>query len=215
MSADDAVDWAGFGYSEIAFLMSQMEGSAVDTARAYFDFDDSVWSNDVLSAGLSSLFARALLMHRGEDALIPHEEAALLSAGINDAQLWARIVFLQEGGVVADSALMMHGEEITILLQPRNFGSWVMIVKSPETSDGRAVMALAEGFLEANPAGTVLVTAETESSERAARFARAGDVWSVDYPASDEGVASVSERHSAGSVSGAFESLLGSPSSRG
>ncbi|MBS1907167.1 MAG: hypothetical protein JST33_11505 [Actinobacteria bacterium] len=208
MTDNDAPDWVGFGYSEIAFLLSQMDGPAIEKARGCFDFQPSVFSDEVRGAGLSSLFARSLVVHQDDDVLVPDREAALLAVGIAGARLWSRIAFLGEGEVVADSALMIAGEEITLLLQPRNFGSWVMMVRSPDLSNGHAVMALAESFLEVHPAGTVLVTAETGAGERAALFARTPEGWSVDYPVSETTPNPISECHDETSILASFESLL-------
>ena len=158
-------DWAGFGYGEIAFLISQLEGAAVQRARKLFDFGDNVWSPEVLAAAASSLVARNTVTLEEDGTLSPQGEAALLSYALMSSVRWTRLGFLHHDGEIFDSGIVFHTPELTIFAQPRNLGSWIYVVQDPEVSDADALFALAEAFLTQNATGSVLVSAETLDSE--------------------------------------------------
>lgn len=179
MSMSEQV-WQGFGFGEIGYLLIQDDVPVVAKAREMFDLIDQAYAEDVAIAAVSSLVAHQLL-EIGEDGLPrPLGAAAVLAYAIAEATRWTRIGFFSEGDEAIDGAVLLHAPEVTAILQPRQGGAWLMVVKAPEVSDAEAIWALISGFRDAHEKASVFVEV-SDLAAGATLFAdhRGDDSWNI------------------------------------
>ncbi len=177
--------WQGFGFGEIGYLLIQEDIPAVAKARELFDLIEQAYSDDVAMAAVSSLVAHGLL-EVGEDGLPrPRGAAAVFTYAIAEATRWTRIGFFSGSDEAVDGAVVVHAPDATVILQPRQGGAWVMVVKSPEVSDSDAIWTLIESFRDATASASIFIEV-SDSAAGATLFAdRNGErSWTVALGAS-------------------------------
>ncbi|MGC0369913.1 hypothetical protein [Microbacterium sp. SLBN-111] len=172
--------WQGFGFGEIGFLLIQDDLPAVKKAREVFDLVDHAYADDVAVASMSSLIAHGLLEIDSDGVPQPRGAATVLSYAVAEATRWTRIGFFSGSDEAIDGAVLLHAPALTAILQPRQGGSWLMLAKAPEVSDGEALWALVSGFRDGHEAASTFVEVSTVGG-RATLFAdRAGAVsWTL------------------------------------
>ena len=175
-----AQNWQGFGLGEIGFLLIQGDVPAVAKARELFALVEQAYAEDVTVASLSSMIAHGLLEIGEGGVPRPLGAAAVLAYAIAEATRWTRIGFFSRGDEAIDGAVILHAPSVTAILQPRQGGAWLMLVKAPEISDADAVWTLVAGFRDAHEVASTFV--ETSSSAgNATLFADrvGGEEWNL------------------------------------
>ncbi len=153
----DGTGWVGFGYGELVCILMQFDDVTRAVGKELFDLADSVLTEDVAAAGLSSLAARELVRPSEDGAAVTDGAAALLTFAFAELESTVRIGLLSSSDEIADAAVLLRAPGTTLLLQPRNFASWVMVAKTPEISDAEAVFAFVEGFLTAHEGSAAFI----------------------------------------------------------
>ena len=149
--------WQGFGFGEIGYLLIQDDLPAVAKAREVLDLVDHAYSEDVSIAAVSSLVAHGLLEIDAEGFPRPLGAAAVLTYAFAEATRWTRIGFFSQGDEAVDGAVLISSPSVTAILQPRQGGAWLMLVRAPDITDVDAVWALIAGFRDEHAAASAFI----------------------------------------------------------
>lgn len=164
MDQMETVEWAGYGYAEIAFLLSELKGPSVERSKLLFDFEDAVYTPEVLAAGASSLVSRNEVIVEQDDALSTHGATQILSYALAHGNHWTQIGFTKADGTLVDSAVLVNADDLAVILQPRNLGSWLMMLQNDEISNADRLASLVSSYLETS-ADDVAVFIASDSTD--------------------------------------------------
>ena len=205
----EAPEWVGFGYGELAYLLGQIANPSSKKAADLINLAEEEISDSAMRAGVSSLAARGLLVPADDGTVVPDGAASLLTYVIVEGVHWTEIGFMSTRDEVADGAILIQAPAFTVLLQPRNFGVWVMVAKDPVIAAAEAVFALIDSFVAAHPGGATFIHAQTLDAD-ATLFVRRVDhgLWEIARGASVAGDESKEDSVDPDAVLGALRRIL-------
>lgn len=154
-------NFVGFGAAEVAYVLSRLETPAGRRSAEELKIDLSSLSDEVLGLGASSLFARGLLVTRDGQTVAPDGLGALLAAGLDYAERWIEVGLINNDGEPVEACIFASGPDRTLVLQPRLFGSWVVLLRDPSLTDDQAIKQVFDGFLAQFDQGSAVITAST------------------------------------------------------
>lgn len=154
----EGADYIGFGAAEVAYLLSRQTGPAIDKAWELLSLQPELTGQEVRAAGASSLLARGLLAVVGDRLELDGAATALLY-GFAAAERWTQIGFLSDE--TADGAILVQAPELSLLLQPRQLGTWYVLFQNPEVAAAEALRVIVDAHLDRAADAAVFLGSET------------------------------------------------------
>jgi hypothetical protein len=172
-------DSLGFGFAELLVLLSLRRGPAATASAKALRLENELDDASLLSAGASSLVARAAATMAPGGELSVSGPVAAVTAALTEATKRAQINLLAADSV--DNVLSVESAQFRILLQPRAYLSWFAMAQRPDLSPAEANFHIVRKHLEDNPDGGATIRLLEDPANRQLLVKRASDSWTVGY----------------------------------
>lgn len=154
----------GFGAAEIVYLLARHDvpqsrrAAELLAPRVHDMWDAESESFPLVKAGGSSLVARGLVQVDGAE-LRSKAEAGLLEYLFARAHRWTRIVMASDEAL--DCGVILHGPDLTGMLQARQLGSWFSSFASAEADPVDLVVDFVATLARAHPEAAFIISTST------------------------------------------------------
>jgi hypothetical protein len=146
---------------ELLYILGTVSGE--NSTRAAEQLDLPVYDDPqpVLTAGLTSLYARGMV-EVSDEAVQLSEVAALAGYVLTASDTWLELAFVGKDGI--DAGWLVRREQAAILLTPRRLGTFELRVLNPELN-GQWLADIAFDFLTDRPSASFYVTRDQGADE--------------------------------------------------
>ncbi|MBO9703949.1 MAG: hypothetical protein J7474_00330 [Arthrobacter sp.] len=176
-TSENYPDAIGFGFAEMATLVSMREGAASTASAEALRITDYVQNPELVTAGASSLVARGLATVDPDGGLSIAGPTAAVAATLSSATRRMEISLLT--AETADSVLGFESAEFHILFQPRAYFTWWAMAQRPDISGAEADLFIIKEHLRVHPKGGATILRREDPSGKTLYIKTAGDSWTV------------------------------------
>ncbi len=165
----------GFGRAEMAYLVQLQETAGSLASASWLRLDAESGSQDLISAGLSSLIARGMATVEGTNVEFDRR-VDIVAYTLANATRWTQTDLLlnaQSG----DSVLQAESDRTTLLFQPRTMLSWFVLPQDPNVSVEAAQSLIVREHLTKNPDGGVRIRSGLNRSPRQLLIRKSPQGW--------------------------------------
>lgn len=148
-------DAIGFGFAEVAALLSLAPGAAATASAAALRVSDEVGDTRMIAAGGSSLVARGLAFPDDDGVLSVGGPVAAVTRALTTAQRRIEISLVAPN--YSDSVISIESAEYGILMQPRSHLTWFAMAKRPDISGAEANFFIVQSHCAEHPDGGAIV----------------------------------------------------------
>lgn len=148
-------DAIGFGFAEVAALLSLAPGAAATASAAALRVNDEVGDTRMVAAGGSSLVARGLAVPDDDGVLSVGGPVAAVTRALTTAQRRIEISLVAPN--YSDSVVSIESAEYEILMQPRSHLTWFAMAKRPDITGAEANFFIVQSHCAEHPDGGAIV----------------------------------------------------------
>ncbi|MGA7206506.1 MAG: hypothetical protein WBX27_17980 [Specibacter sp.] len=162
-------DVVGFGIAEISYILGRQDSPQAAMLRQKLVLDESFGTEAMRVAGVSSLVARGLLAVDG-DTVQTRSAAALLEYAAARGGRWTTFGIARSEH--PDLAIVVEAVGVTVLLQPRAYGTWYAGFSSDSSATSSLLTGVIREKVSASPETALYFVSETMGKAPRSVFVR-------------------------------------------
>lgn len=181
-----------FGVAEVVRLATTGRQISAAGSLVALGVPQDLLADDVIESGLSTLIARELASLDGDGGWVPAGAARPVAHGLGTARRWVTLTLRGDDGDGLDAAVIVVGEELSLLVTPRHFSTYRIAALDDDGGVPGAILEilLAQLELSADAFAIATFTASPVDTPRSLMLRHsAGDrsqIELADGPAVDE-----------------------------
>lgn len=166
----------GFGFAEIAYLLRSSSTTQARKTAAVLRLTDELDSEQMCTAGASSLLARGFASAKGEDIEL-EGPAMVLAYAMGQATRWTEISLMTGDSI--DTVVHVESDKVKVLLQPRTLATWFVFAQDPALDGAVAEMDIIEEHVRRTGTGTAYVLSRSLNAEDHLMLRPDSGAWAV------------------------------------